>query len=73
MNDTVFWEIIALFDWDETGDDAGVLEPAVLALSQLEADDIFAFDDLLAEKLYALDTREVCRAGLPRRDRSRRR
>lgn len=61
MNDDVFWDLIALFDWKKTGDDDEVLRPAVTALSRMSVDDIFAFDDLLAEKLYALDTREICR------------
>ena len=62
MNETLFWELIALLDWEKTDGDDLVLRPAVVALSQLDVDDIFAFDDLLAEKLYTLDTREVCRA-----------
>jgi Protein of unknown function (DUF4240) len=61
MNEALFWEIIGRFDWNETGDAAAVLLPAVTALSSMTVEDIFAFDDLLAEKLYALDTREVCR------------
>lgn len=61
MNEALFWDLIGRFDWNETGDDDAVLLPAVTALSRMTVEDIFAFDDLLAEKLYALDTREVCR------------
>lgn len=61
MNESTFWDIIALFDWDETGDDDAVLEPSVQALAALDDEAIFAFDDILAGKLHALDTREHCR------------
>ena len=62
MNESTFWDIIELFDWDRTGDDDAVLEPAVQALAALDQDAIFGFDDILSEKLHALDTREHCRA-----------
>lgn len=62
MNEASFWSIIGLFDWKQSGDDDAVLEPAVKALSALSVEDIYRFDDLLTEKLYALDTREVARA-----------
>mgnify|MGYP000016348137 CR=1 FL=1 len=61
MSDAVFWQLIARFDWKRTGDDDAVLRPAVTALAALSVDDIYAFDDLLAEKLFALDTRAVAR------------
>jgi len=61
MSEEVFWQLIALLDWKRTGDDDAVLRPVITALSRMEVEDIFAFDDLLARKLYALDTREVCR------------
>ena len=56
-----FWEIIALLDWDNAGDDDAVLKPAVDALARRTEDDIHGFDDLLAEKLFAIDTREHAR------------
>jgi len=61
MNEGVFWALVARFDWKHAGDDDDVIGPAVAALSRMSVDDIFAFDDLLSEKLYALDTREMCR------------
>jgi predicted DNA-binding WGR domain protein len=61
MSESLFWDLIARFDWKKTGDDDGVLRPTVTALAGMQVEDIFAFDDLLAEKLYALDTRDVCR------------
>lgn len=61
MNENRFWEVIALFDWDESGDDDAVMEPACTALAAMDRDAIFKFDDILTEKLHALDTREHCR------------
>jgi hypothetical protein len=56
MDEKKFWEIIALFDWDKTGDDDAVIEPAVAALAEMEIRNIQSFQDILSEKLYALDT-----------------
>lgn len=61
MSERVFWKLIAMFDWKKTGDDDAVLSPAVNALSRMTVADIYAFDEILAAKLYALDTREICR------------
>jgi hypothetical protein len=61
MNDDGFWEIIAKFDWKKTGDDDAVLRPAVVDLARRPIDDIFAFEEILAAKLHALDAREICR------------
>lgn len=66
MDERRFWEIIALFDWDESGDDDAVIEPAIAALKADGQDAIFDFAELLAQRLYALDTREhakTCFAG----------
>lgn len=63
MDEVTFWKIIALFDWDETGDDDAVMAPGRAALLKKSPEAICAFDDLLAEKLYALDTRAHCRAA----------
>jgi len=62
MNEMTFWAIIELLDWDQTGDDEAVLEPALRALAALDVDAIFEFENILAEKLHAIDTREHCRA-----------
>jgi hypothetical protein len=62
MNENEFWEIIALFDWEQTGDDDAVLEPATNALAAMSTAAICAFDDLLSERLHALDTRAHCKA-----------
>ena len=62
MNEEVFWHIISLFDWNETGNDDAVFEPACAALAARSPEDICRFDDIFAEKLFALDTREHARA-----------
>ena len=56
MSEDVFWRIIGLFNWKKLGDDDAVIGPAVRALSQMSEDDIRQFEEILAEKLYALDT-----------------
>lgn len=60
MNDDVFWDIIARLDGEADSDDA-VLRPAIDALVAMSVDEIKAFDDILSAKLFALDTRELCR------------
>ncbi|MCD0460766.1 DUF4240 domain-containing protein [Roseiconus lacunae] len=62
MNETKFWKIVSLFDWNQTGDDDAVLEPAVAALADEGADGICQFAEILAQKLHALDTRRHCKA-----------
>jgi hypothetical protein len=62
MNELIFWKTIELFDWDETGDDDLVMEPACIALAEMDVDAIYEFDNILARKLFELDTREHCRA-----------
>lgn len=56
MTEAIFWMIIGLFDWRHEGDDDAVIEPAVIALSQKSEEEIIRFEEILAEKLFALDT-----------------
>jgi Protein of unknown function (DUF4240) len=56
MSEAQFWKLIALLDWDRTGDDAAVVRPVVQALVKLSEKAIREFDERLAEKLFALDT-----------------
>jgi len=56
LSDSEFWRIIALLDWDKTGDDEAVIASAVDELSKLPVAFIYQFQDKLAEKLYQLDT-----------------
>ena len=61
MSDEVFWQIIGLFNWKKTGDDDAVIKPAVAALARMSEADIERFEDILAEKLYGLDTQAHAR------------
>jgi predicted DNA-binding WGR domain protein len=56
MSEEVFWKIIGLLNWKKQGNDDAVIKPAVAALAQMSPADIEQFEDLLAEKLHALDT-----------------
>lgn len=55
MDEKVFWEIIASFNWKKTGDDDAVLRPALKKLVSMTVEDIKQFAEILAEKLYTLD------------------
>jgi hypothetical protein len=61
MSEGVFWKIISLFDWGQSGDDDEVMAPAVAALETMSEADITTFADIMAAKLHALDTREHAR------------
>ncbi len=56
MNDDVFWRIIKLFNWKKTGDDDEVMARARNALATMPVENLHAFQEILAQKLYALDT-----------------
>jgi len=60
MNEKAFWQIIDSLNWQKDKDD-DIVAPVVTALSHLPDEDIFQFDDLLAEKLYALDGERFAR------------
>lgn len=45
-------------DWDKSGDDELVVKPLVEYLSKLPDEDIFAFEDIMAELLYEIDTKQ---------------
>jgi len=62
MNEKMFWNVIEQFDWDKTGDDEAVLEPALNMLVKLGPEEIIAFEEILAKKLYDLDRRDIARA-----------
>ena len=59
MTGRKFWQILKKFDWDNASDDDEVMQPALDYLASLEDEEIFAFEELVAEHLYALDTREL--------------
>jgi hypothetical protein len=63
MSEEAFWNIVEMLDWDRTGDDDAVIEPAVDALAQMSVKEILQFEDILAEKLYARETGESAYRG----------
>ena len=70
MNEDEFWDAIGLLNRGCGGDDVAAAEPLVAHLAALSNGELFAFDDALAERLRALDRRDVAeRAFGPFRDR----
>jgi hypothetical protein len=57
VDEDTFWHLIESFDWGRTGDDEAVVEPAVSALAAMPVEEIRSFEEILAAKLYALDTK----------------
>ncbi len=64
LDEEQFWQIIALLDWEKMGQDDAVLAPSVQALSALPITVIHQFEDLLAQKLWLLDTPTHAEASL---------
>ncbi len=54
MNETAFWEIISFLDWGRKRNE-DIVAPAIAALSRYSESTIFQFEDILAQKLFALD------------------
>jgi Protein of unknown function (DUF4240) len=52
-----FWAIIAALNWSDPEDDATIMHKAVHILAEKPVRQIYEFQDMLSEKLYALDTR----------------
>lgn len=59
IDEKTFWDLLSLLNWKKQGNDELVLKPAIAALSQMDLDEIYAFEDLLAKKLHAIDTRAI--------------
>jgi len=66
FNESVFWEIIDLLDWDAESKEK-VVNPALQALIHRPVSEIYLFEDTLAEKLHQLDTRAHAKAAYPNR------
>jgi len=60
MNDDEFWKLISLIDMNLVNqeDDFSGVEPLTEALAERSANDIKLFSESLAQKLYALDSKE---------------
>lgn len=61
MNEATFWSLIGRLDWSYEGEDELVIEPLIDELSTMPRAEIASFQDLMAEKLYALDGRAWAR------------
>jgi hypothetical protein len=57
MNETEFWKLIAEIDTEalDQGDEEAAVWPLQQALSGKSEEELFAFEEILAQKLYALD------------------
>ena len=59
MDNERFFELIMdVCDWDKSGDDDAVIAPLINFLSGLSDDEIYSFDDIMADLLYELDTKK---------------
>ncbi|MFD1874022.1 DUF4240 domain-containing protein [Hymenobacter bucti] len=68
MDESLFWEILDSFNWKKSGNDNAVMLPAIKRLAALPVEDIFVFDNILAEKLYQLDGQNYAAACYPGQD-----
>ena len=59
-----FWQLIELLDWENEGGDTAVIEPLVQALSNMLNANIHQYEDILAEKLWLLDTLSHAEASI---------
>jgi len=55
MNESEFWSVLDLLDWQDSGNDSSVIQPAVDKLAELSVEDICQFAVILAAKLHLLD------------------
>ena len=49
MDDSEFWRIIGLFNWQKAGDDEAVLKPAIKELAKKSIQEIAAFEEILSQ------------------------
>jgi hypothetical protein len=56
LDEASFWNIISLFDWSNPENDDVVISKAIVVLAEKPLRHIYEFQDLLAQKLFALDT-----------------
>lgn len=59
MNKRLFWKIIKMLDWDKEGNDELVLTPVIQYLSQHSDEEIFAFEDIMTQLLYDIDSKKI--------------
>lgn len=59
MNEKEFWKIMDKADWKHQGDDDAVLAPVIDALSKLDDEEIFGFEDVMSKLLFDIDSQEI--------------
>ncbi len=60
LSEAQFWNIISKLDWAKTRNE-DILAPAVSALSAMPISAIYLFQNILAEKLFQLDSKAFAR------------
>ncbi|MCI5084165.1 MAG: DUF4240 domain-containing protein [Saprospiraceae bacterium] len=58
FSEAQFWEVIGALDWAKGEDTQAIIQPAIAMLKNYTVDEIFAFQDCLAHKLYQLDQKK---------------
>ena len=58
LNDEEFWQLINLLDWEKEND-AEIIEPLIQKLVSLPIGQIYAFQEILSQKLYQLDQQKL--------------
>ena len=61
VDEANFWKLIAKFDWSKDNNRA-IMQPAIDALGKLNRETLQEFDEILAAKLYTLDTRQFAKS-----------
>ena len=56
FTETDFWNALEMLDWAQEEDDEKVVEPLIAFLADRPISHIYRFSDILAEKLWHLDT-----------------
>lgn len=56
MTEAIFWMLIGMLDWSKAGNALQVIEPVIIELVKKNKSDIIKFEEILAQKLYDLDT-----------------
>jgi Protein of unknown function (DUF4240) len=64
MADENFWELIALLDWNKSGNDDAVVGPLVKSLAALKKADLCRFHETLCYKLFLLDTEQHAKSSI---------
>ena len=68
MNDNDFFKLTDALDWSKQGDDDKVLKPLIDHLAKCSDEEIFDFEDKMAELLYKLDTPKTAERSYGTRD-----